>query len=195
MERVRRIPWTSTYWFASMPSPNRPPRARALALGAARLDALGLAALLGEMRRPGGVAQAPLLVAPGQIEQLIERRGVLVDIRRGVALLPHPRRDGVEPQFGRIDVGHLFPLERAADPGVGHRPDRVARGDGPVPGVLVVVDEDTVPLLLPPFAGGIPWQPPLHLARERERGPAHLDVVPARLDADVDVNAPRPGRL
>ena len=152
---------------------------------------LGSPRCLREVGRPGGVAEAALLVAARQIEKLVERAGVLVDVRRRVALLPQPVWNGVEPQLGRLDVRDLVPLERAADPCVGHRPDRVARGDRAVARVLVVVDEDPVPLLLPPLAGGVLRQAPLDLARQRKGRAADLDVVPARLDPDVDVDAAR----
>ena len=52
------------------------------------LHPLGLAALLCEVGRPGGVAEAALLVAARQIEKLVERAGVLVDVPRRVSLLP-----------------------------------------------------------------------------------------------------------
>jgi hypothetical protein len=46
-----------------------------------------------------------------------------------------------------------------------------------------------VALLLPPLAGGSLGFPPFHLARESQRGPPDVVVVPARLDSYVDVDA------
>jgi hypothetical protein len=48
-----------------------------------------------------------------------------------------------------------------------------------------------VALLLPPPARGEVGDAALDLAGERERGPADLGVIPARFDADVDVDALR----
>ena len=62
-------------------------RADGLVLLRARLgcDPLRLALLLAEVRRPGRVAEPLLLVLGGQLEQLLEAAGVLVDVRRGIA--------------------------------------------------------------------------------------------------------------
>ena len=116
---------------------------------------------------------------------------MLVDVRRRVTLLPQPVRNGVEPQLGRLDVRDLAPTRAGSRPARRAPADRVARGDRAVARVLVVVDEDAVALLLPPFAGGVLRQAPLDLARQRQRRAADLDVVPARLDPDVDVDATR----
>src|SRR5687768_10344844 len=98
------------------------------------------------MGRPGSVAEAALLVAAREVEELVERAGVFVDVGGGVAELPHPVGDGVEPELGGLDVGDLVPGDGAADAGFGDWTDRVARGDRAVAGVLVVVDEDAVAL-------------------------------------------------
>ncbi len=45
------------------------------------LNALGLALLLAEVRRPGGIAEALLLVLGGERQQLLEAARVLVDRR------------------------------------------------------------------------------------------------------------------
>ena len=50
-------------------------------------------------------------------------------------------------------------------------------------------------LLLPPLARRERRRAPLDLARERQRGAAHLVERPAPLDAHVDVHAARAGRL
>ena len=74
------------------------------------LHPLRLALLLGEVRRPRRVAQAPLLVAAGQVEELVERAGVLVDVGRRVAELRDAVRDRVEAQVAGLDVGDLVPV-------------------------------------------------------------------------------------
>ena len=92
------------------------------------------------------------------------------------------------PGSQRVD---LVPGQRRRHARVGRRPHRVGRGDGAVLGVLVVVEEDAVALLLPPLAGGERRRAPLDLARQRQRGAAHLVEAPAPLDAHVDVHAAR----
>ena len=76
---------------------------------AAGLDALGLAALLGEVRRPRRVAQALLLVAPRELQQLVERAGLLVDVARRVAERAQAVRDRVEAEVLGLGVGDLVP--------------------------------------------------------------------------------------
>src|SRR5829696_4530727 len=153
-------------------------RASAL-LRPARCHPLRVSALLREVWGPWGIAETALLVATGQVKQLFDRTCVIVDVRGRVALLPYALRHRVEAELGRVDVGDLVPLERTADSRVRHGPHRVPRGDRPIARVLVVIDEDPVALLLPPLAGGVPRQAPLDLARQRQRRPSHLDVVPA----------------
>ena len=98
-------------------------------------------------------------------------------------------RHGGEREVGGVDVGHLLPGERRRDPRVGRRADGIGGCDGAILGVLVVVDEDAVPLLLPPFAGGELRRAALHLAGQGKRGRAHICERPALRDADVDVDA------
>ena len=77
----------------------------------------------------------------------------------------------------------------------GHRAHAVGARDRAVAGVLVVIEEDADALLLPPFRRRLAGHPPLHLARQRERGAAHLGEVPAAFRAHVDVDAARAARL
>ena len=69
-------------------------------------------------------------------------------------------------------------LTGAETRGVGPGPHRIGRRNRAVLRVLVVVDEDAVPLFLPPFAGGQLRRAPLDLARQRQRGAAHLVEAP-----------------
>ena len=92
-------------------------------------------------------------------------------------------------------VVDLVPRQRRRHARVGLRPHRVRAGDRAVLRVLVVVEEDAVALLLPPLARRQRRRAPLDLARERERRAAHLVERPAPLDAHVDVDAARAGRL
>ena len=98
-------------------------------------------------------------------------------------------------EVGRLAVGHLVPGERRRHARVGQRPHRVGRAGRAVLGVLVVVEEHAVALLLPPLRGRERGRAALDLARQRERGAAHLGERPARLDAHVDVHAARAAGL
>ena len=167
---------------------------RAVAV-AARLHALGLPALLGEVRRPRRVAEAALLVAAREVVELVERSGLEVDVGGRVADRAQAFGHGVDAQVAGLDVRHLVPLERARHARVRRRAHRVAGRDGAVARVLVVVDEHAVALLLPPLARRQVGRAPLDLARQRERGAPHLEVLPQRLDPHVDVDALRAGRL
>src|SRR5919108_276702 len=153
--------------------------ARSAAMGgpvavAARPDALGLAARLREVGRPRGVAEALLLVAPGELEQLVEGAGLVVDVGRGIADCAQAVGHGVEPQVARLHVGHLVPAHGARHARVRRGAHGVAGGDRAVAGVLVVVDEHAVALLLPPLARGEGGRPALDLPRERQRGEPDL---------------------
>ena len=90
----------------------------------------------------------------------------------------------------------LVPGARRGHAGVAPGPYRVGGGDGAVAGVLVEVEEHLLAaLLLPPLRRDEVGHPPLELAAERQRRPAHLGERPSRLDADVDVDAAVAGRL
>src|SRR5215207_5764884 len=162
---------------------------------AARLDALGLALLLWEMRRPGGVSETTLLVAPGELEQLLERAGLLIDVAGRIAERTDATGHGVEAQVARLGLGHLVPAQGARHASVRRRAHGVAGRDSAVAGVLVVIHEHAMALLLPPLARGEVGRAALDLARQRERGATHPEEVPVRLDAHVHVDALGPGGL
>jgi len=159
------------------------------------LDAWRLALLLGVVRRPGGVGKPGGLLLAGQLEQRLDRPGRAIHPLRRITDGREAAGDGVDGEPLRLAAGHLVPVQGRRDTGIGGRADGVGRGDGPILRVLVVVEEDPVPLLLPPLGGGDLGSPSLHLPREGDRGPAHLGVGPAPLDPAVDVEAPRAGGL
>src|SRR5207249_12310633 len=68
---------------------------------------------------------------------------------------------------------------------------RPGRGYGPVPGVLVVVEEAPTAFLLPPFAAREVGRAPFHLTREGQRRASHLLETPAPLDTHVDMHTAR----
>src|SRR5688500_1508407 len=118
-----------------------------------------------------------------------------VDVRMTVAVLLEPRRHGLQREVGGIALLYLDPSQRRRHARVGTRAYRERRRNRPIFGVLVVVDEDAVPFLLPPLAGGDRRRAPLDLTRKGDGSPAHLDKGPLTLDADVDMNAARAGGL
>src|SRR5258708_825887 len=105
--------WRPTPTALRRPRRRRRSRPPAPAARAARLHALGLACLLGEVRRPRRVAQTLLLVAAREVEQGIERMVDVVDGRADVADLAQARGNGVQAQVLGRNVGHLVPAQRA----------------------------------------------------------------------------------
>ena len=161
------------------------------------LHARRLVGAAGEVRRPGRVA-LPLGPLPRgrELEQRLERARGAVDAR------PPDRRAGPggpgtvrSVKSAGSQAGSSSQVSGRRDARVGRGPHRVGGGDGAVLGVLVVVEEDAVPLLLPPLAGGELGRAPLHLARQRQRRPPHLGEAPARRDPHVDVDAARAAGL
>ena len=120
---------------------------------------------------------------------------MLVDLRVQVAELLEARGHGHQGEIRRVAVVNLVPGKRRRDACVGRWPYGVRGGDGTVLGVLVVIDEHTVALLLPPLAGGELRCTSLDFARERERATAHFIEIPAPFETHADVHAARTGRL
>src|SRR5205085_7410082 len=110
---IRRPPRSTLFPYTTLFRSPAAASAAASAAGSsfcpAGLHAARLALLLAEMRRPRGVAQAFALVALGQLQQRLETRGPLVDVRRGVAALAQARRHRVDVQIARLHVGNLLP--------------------------------------------------------------------------------------
>src|SRR5918995_7441110 len=106
-----------------------------------------------------------------------------------VAGLPKACRHRCQGEVVRLAAVYLIPAERCRDSCVRLWPDRVSRSHGSILGVLVVVHENSVAFLLPPFAGRNSRCPPLHLPCQGEGGSTHLVEGPSALDSDVDVNS------
>jgi hypothetical protein len=136
-------PWRA--WASAGNGSTRMPRA---APAAARRAASGSAAARG--RRPA----RRFFLPRRQLEQRLERGRGIVDARVPVADVGEARRHRREGEVPRIAALDLLPRERGGNARVGLRTHRVGGGDGPVLRVLVVVEEDAVPLFLPPLAGG-----------------------------------------
>ena len=126
---------------------------------------------LREVRRPRRVAEAALGVLRRELEQRLERAGVVVDAGAGVAdraqALGHGRT------VNRSGSTSATSSHRAASTrGRRASAGRVGARHGAIPGVLVVVEEHADPLLLPPRGRGDAGHPPLDLAGEGQGGAA-----------------------
>src|ERR1700682_330161 len=160
-----------------------------------QLHAGRLAPLLGERRWPGCVSEAGRLVLRGTLEQRLERPDRLVNPFRGIANLSKPPGDRGQRKRLRRAGRHLLPPQRCGHAGVCQRTDGVGGSHRSVLGVLVVIEEDAVPFLLPPAAGCTLGGAAPDLARQRHGRAADLGKGPARLDPTVDVDASGPRRL
>src|SRR3954471_11103762 len=160
------------------------------------LDALRLARHLREVRRIRRLAGSLRLFARDPLEQLAEIADGVVDLRLHVAELGEAARHRHQREVLGLERVELLPAERRRDGRVGTGADGVGRGDRPVAGVLVVVDEHALAaLLLPPRGRDELRRTPLDLSCERERATAHLAEAPFRLDAAGDVDPAVPRRL
>src|SRR5580700_3790045 len=92
-------------------------------------------------------------------------------------------------EAGRVAVRDLTPIEGCGNASVRERADRVGRAGGAILGVLVVVEEDAVPLLFPPLGTGDVRPAAFDGARERHSSAPHFGEGTLGLDADVDVHA------
>ena len=88
-----------------------------------------------------------------------------------------------------------MPVKRRGDAGVGERAHRIGRAGRAILRVLVVVEEDAVPLLLPPFRAGDGGRAPLDRSRQSQRRATHLGEGPSRMNPHIDVHAARPAGL
>ena len=135
-----------------------------------RLDPGRLAGLLFVVRRPGRVAQALGLLPSREVEKRLERTRAPIDGRVAIADRGEARRHGAQRVLLRPALEELVPGHRRRNPPIGLGSHRVGAGDGSVLGVLVVVEENAVPLLLPPLARG-ELEERFARPRGRRRGP------------------------
>lgn len=115
----------------------------------------------------------------------------LVDTGPWVITLGNQRGDRHDRVVVGVRAGKLGPGERHRHGRDGCLAGRVRRGEGAIPRVLVVVDEQPLAaLFLPPGRGDRIGRAAFDLAGQRDPGPAHLDEIPVRLDPDEHVHAP-----
>ena len=195
----------------SSPSPSRPPETLTLpalrhlaGLRVTTAQPRGMPPGPGPRHTPsgGGVGlgrgvAAVALVTVGPLDERREVEDRVVDARMQVAesgeALGH-RGDG--EVLGQ-SVGDLVPPQGGGDGATRVAPHAVGRGDRVVAGVLVVVDEQVGgrAVLAPPRRRHVVGQAPLDLTCEGQRAAPDVLETPARLDADVDVQAGPSGGL
>ena len=155
--------------------PRRRLRARSSPLRARGRDARRLAVRLAKVRRPGRVAEArrPRRAPRARGASRANRAAVHLGVR--VAERARSAAGTVRTvKSAGSQSATSSQRERRRHARVGQRADRVGRAGRAILGVLVVVEEDAVPLLLPPLGSRERRRAALDLARERERGAAHL---------------------
>src|SRR5205823_10281151 len=117
-------------------------------LRARGLNALRLAGHLREVGRIRRLAGSLRRIALNPLEQLAQVADLVVDALLDVAELGEARRHRRQREVLGLERVELVPAERRRDGRVGTGADGVGRGDRPVAGVLVVVDEDALAALL-----------------------------------------------
>ncbi|CAM5641743.1 hypothetical protein SPURM210S_04074 [Streptomyces purpurascens] len=132
-----------------------------------------------------------VLVTAGEVEQGLQRIAVVVHVRVHVAEFGEARGHGREVEVLGVRETHLVPAQGRGDGGVRAGPYRVGGGNRAVACRLVVVDEDaSAPLLLPPLDGHLVGHAPLQLPADGDGGAPDLGEGPARFDGHEDVQAP-----
>src|SRR4051812_40761578 len=122
------------------------------------------------LRRPRCIPLAVPLLTRRKFQKAGEGPAMLVDVLMPIAQLAEARRHRGQREIGRRSVLELFPLQWGRHSRVCSGPYRIGRGNGPVFGILVIVDEHAFAFFLPPFRGGNARRKPLHFAAKRERG-------------------------
>jgi hypothetical protein len=119
---------------------------RRLAPGATRLNPHRFACHLREIRRVRRITLAEVaLIALRPFKQRRDIERGVVDARMQVADFREPGRHGGDGEVVHLDVRQFIPGHRCRYPAEAGCPYRIGRGDRPVPGVLVEVDEDLLP--------------------------------------------------
>src|SRR5581483_8596295 len=142
--------------------------------GRSHTNGLGVSSSV--MRRPRCIAHS---LALEKLQQAGDRARMIIDPGMHIAELLEARRYRSQREIRRIAVLDLIPGERRRDAGIRRWPHRIRSGHGAIFGVLVVIDENALALLLPPFAAGEPRGAILHLASQSERTAAHFVEAPA----------------
>jgi hypothetical protein len=130
-----------------------------------------------------------------KIEKRLQRAGGPVHSCRKITQLRVALRHRLQCEIAELAGWHFLPGERSGDPAVGRGSHGIGRSDGSILGILIVVDEDTVTLLLPPLAGDELGSTTLGVSGERQGGAPYVVEAPPRFDPQVDVDAPGAGGL
>ena len=100
------------------------------------------------------VAQAGGFVLRRQFEQSFQRAGRGIHGRVRIAEFAKALGNGEDGEVGGLAIGNFVPVKRRGDAGIGKRAHGIGGASGAVFGVLVVIEEDAVALLFPPFRTG-----------------------------------------
>ena len=153
------------------------------------LDTRRLPCLLLVLRRPGCVSHPLLLVTFRQLEQGIDRTRMAIDVGMTIANLTKATRHRLQVEILRLALSNFAPGQGRGYARIRLWPHRVSARDCPILRVLVVIEEDAMPLFLPPFARRQRWRTPLDFSSEGQRRTADLAKRPSAIDANVDMNA------
>jgi integrase/recombinase XerD len=170
------------------------------------LDPHRFAGHLGIFGWIGQVAETAVALVPlVHLEPRLERIGHVVDVLVKVTVLGEPRCHRPYGEVRGIHISELLPPQRRGHWSAGARADGVRRGDGTVPGVLVVVNEDlgylhTPPVMIDrsPRTVGVLWHSPVHhderhsMSSRYVTEPAVLPVRQKRLWITTDTSTLRP---
>src|SRR5919107_2729339 len=176
-----------------VPCLQRRPAAGRSVPGAAGLHPHRLASHLRGLGRVRQVAQ-PAPVVP--LQDGLEPVRAVVQTGVRVAVLREEPRYGAHVEVFRRDVRQRLPGDRHRHRRPGPSPHRPRRGDRPVPGGLVVVEEHALAaLLLPPRHGRAIRNPFGDPPADRDHRVADVDERPLRPDPHGHMDAASPGGL
>src|SRR6266550_626507 len=82
-----------------------------------------LARLLAVVRRPGGVTHSFFLLARRELQQLLQRSSMLVDLRVAIPDLRESFGHGAECEISGVRSPHFIPIERSRDARIRDGPD------------------------------------------------------------------------
>src|SRR5262249_32356033 len=134
-----------------------------------------------KMRRPWRIPEAARLVPLRHLEQLLERSGKSIHRRMWISAFFELVRNREHSEVGGIAIRNLVPVERHRNPRIGKWPHGIRATGRSILRVLVVVEEHSVPFLLPPLGSCKLRRTAFDLTRQRERGAAQIRERPPRL--------------
>src|SRR5215469_11710445 len=148
-----------------------------------------------KMGRPGRIRETGSFVFVCEFKQLLKRTCCSIHVRVRITNLCESLGHGEDSEVGGIAIGNFAPIKRRRYPRIRKRPYGIRGAGSSVLRILVVIEEDSVPLFLPPFRCGQGWHALFYGTRQRHRRAPHFLKCPSRLDANIHVHAARPAGL